>query len=348
MSIEAPPDGPLRERATMRDVAALAGVGLKTVSRVVNGVPTVAPELAERVRTAMDKLGYRPNLTATSLRRSDGRTQTIGLLVEDVGNPFSAALFRAVEDVARERRVLVLSGSLDEDPDRERELARTLIDRRVDGLIIAPAGSDHRYVLAEQQAGTTFVFVDRLPSPLLADAVVTDNRPAAMRAVQHLLDVGHRRIGYLGDRLAIQTARDRLAGYVDAMTAAGLAVDDTLVRNELRSAAEAQAAAIESLRSPEPPQAFFASQNLVTIGAVRALHELGVARDVALVGFDDVSLGDLVVPGITVMAQDPTAIGRLAATRLFARLDDDRSPVAVHTVPSTLIVRGSGEIPPRR
>lgn len=346
MSTEAPQDARLRERATMRDVAALAGVGLKTVSRVVNGVPTVAPDLAERVRAAMDKLGYRPNLTATSLRRSDGRTHTIGLLVEDVGNPFSAALFRAVEDVARARRVMVLSGSLDEDPDRERELARTLIDRRVDGLIIAPAGSDHRYVLAEQQAGTTFVFVDRLPTPLLADAVVTDNQPAAARAVQHLIDIGHRRIGYIGDRLAIATARDRHAGYVDALTSAGLPIDKGIARNELRSASEAQAAAVELLRSADPPSAIFASQNLVTIGAVRALHQLGLQREVALVGFDDVSLGDLLVPGITVMAQDPTAIGKLAATRLFARLDGDRSPVAVHTVPSELIVRGSGEISP--
>ena len=175
-----------RNRPTMRDVAALAGVGIKTVSRVVNDVPTVAPELAERVRTAADKLGYRPNLTAASLRRTGGRTGTIGLLLEDVSNPYSSGVHRAVENYARERGALVLAGSLDEDPLREREMIRALIDRRVDGLIVMPAGRDHRYIVAEQQQGTSFVFVDREPSPLLADAVVSDNRGGARRAVGHL------------------------------------------------------------------------------------------------------------------------------------------------------------------
>src|SRR5260370_29087211 len=115
-------------RPTMKDVAALAGVAIKTVSRVMNDEPTVAPELATRVHDAAAKLGYRPNLTASSLRRGDRRTATIGLLLEDVANPFSAALLRAVEDVARERRVQILIGSLDEDPAREREMAITLID----------------------------------------------------------------------------------------------------------------------------------------------------------------------------------------------------------------------------
>src|SRR5919199_1775153 len=133
-----------RERATMRDVAALAGVGIKTVSRVFNDVPTVAPELVERVRAAAEKLGYRPNLTAASLRRADRRTHTIGLLLEDVSNPYSSALHRAVEDYAREHDPFVLAASLDDDPGRERELARRLIDRRVDGIIVMPGGKEHR------------------------------------------------------------------------------------------------------------------------------------------------------------------------------------------------------------
>jgi LacI family transcriptional regulator len=130
----------------MREVAALAGVAIKTVSRVMNEVPTVDPDLAERVREAADMLGYRPNLTASSLRMGAGRTATIGLLLEDVSNPFSAALLRAVEDDARGRGVQVLIASLDRDPDREREMARTLIDRQVDGLIIVPAGHDQSYL----------------------------------------------------------------------------------------------------------------------------------------------------------------------------------------------------------
>ena len=175
---------PESSRPTMRDVAALAGVALKTVSRVINGVPTVDPELAERVRSAADKLGYRPNLAASNLR--SGRTNIVGLLLEDVGNPFSAALHRSIEDYMRERGVLLLTASLDEDPDRERELASRLIDSRVDGLIIVPAGTDHRYLVAEQGHGTSIVFVDREPRPLVADAVVADNRRSAARAVAHL------------------------------------------------------------------------------------------------------------------------------------------------------------------
>ena len=142
MTQDEPPPPARRNRPTMREVAALAGVAIKTVSRVVNGVSTVDPAIAARVREAADQLGYRPNLTASNLRRGDGRTATIGMLVEDSGNPFSAALTRTVENVARERGVLVLIGSLDEDPARERELASALIDRRVDGLIGKAAKSE--------------------------------------------------------------------------------------------------------------------------------------------------------------------------------------------------------------
>jgi len=184
-----------RSRPTMREVAALAGVGLKTVSRVVNGVPTVAPDLVERVNRAAALLGYRPNLTASHLRRADGRTGAIGLLLEDVSNPYSAAIHRAVEDVSRARGALVLTGSLDESPVRERELARTLIDRRVDGLLIVPASDDHSYLVSEQQAGLSIVFIDREPTLIAADAVIADNAVGARTAVEHLINHGHLRIG---------------------------------------------------------------------------------------------------------------------------------------------------------
>ncbi|HET9654702.1 MAG TPA: LacI family DNA-binding transcriptional regulator [Kineosporiaceae bacterium] len=332
-----------RDRPTMRDVAALAGVGTKTVSRVFNDVPTVDPDLVARVRSAADKLGYRPNLTAASLRRG-GRTNTIGLLLEDVSNPFSSAVHRAVEDFARGYQVLVLAGSLDEDPQRERDLARTLIDRRVDGLIIMPSGKDHRYVVAEQQAGTPFVFIDRLPTPLLADAIVTDNRGGARAAVDHLFATGRRGIAYLGDDLAIPTAHQRFSGFTDALDAAGMPPDPVLIRHGLRTATQARAAALD-LFAQQSPQMLFTSQNLVTIGAVEALHELGLQHRVALVGFDDVPLASVVEPGISVMAQDPSTVGHLAAQRLFARLDGDDSPPSVVTVGARLLARGSGELP---
>ncbi|MFJ9893822.1 LacI family DNA-binding transcriptional regulator [Streptomyces sp. NPDC091280] len=344
MTLGGPQSPSPRSRPTMREVAALAGVAIKTVSRVVNEVPTVDPAIAARVREAADKLGYRPNLTASSLRRGDGRTATIGMLVEDSANPFSAALTRTVENVARERGVLVLVGSLDEDPARERELARALIDRRVDGLVIVPAGDDHSYLISEQRSGTRMVFVDRRPSLLDADTVVSDNREGALTAVNHLLKAGHRRIAYLGDRATIPTAAQRFQGYRHALEVAHIAYDDEIVRHTGASEESAIAATERLLALPDPPTALFTSQNLVTIGAVRALRALGVQNTVAHLGFDDFPLADLLSPGISVIAQDVERLGRTAAEILFRRLDGDQSPTRTVTVPTRLVERGSGEI----
>lgn len=328
----------------MREVAVLAGVSLKTVSRVINGVSTVDPVLATRVREAAGKLGYRPNLTASSLRRSDRRTATIGMLVEDAANPFSAALLRTVENVARDRGVLVLFSSLDEDAARERELAGALIDRRVDGLLIVPAGRDHSYLIKERAAGTCVVFADREPRQLDADAVVSDNKTGAVAAVNHLLAAGHRRIAYLGDRLSIATATQRLEGYRHALELARIPVDERIIWHEASSEQAAIEATTRLLRLADPPTALFTGQNLVTLGASRALRALDLQDQVAMVGFDDFPLADMLRPGVTVVAQDIAAIGRLAAETLFRRLDGDDSPARTHVVPTRLITRGSGEI----
>lgn len=333
-------------RPTMRDVAALAGVGVKTVSRVVNDVPTVAPDLVARVNDAAAKLGYRPNLTASSLRRRDRRTSTIGLLLENVANPFSGTVHRAVEDVARARGVLVLTGSLDEDPVREKTLARALIDRGVDGLLVVPAGTDHSYLVGEQRAGTYIVFLDRDPSLVAADTVRSDGRRGATDAVAHLLAHGHRRIAYLGDRTDIKTAQDRFAGYLAALCRAGVAVREDLIRDGLSTTEQAEAATRDVLATAMPPTALFTSQNLVTIGALRALRAAGLRNRIAHIGFDDVLLADVIEPGVSIVAQDPVQIGRQAAAMLFARIDGDTSPARTVVVPTQLIQRGSGELPP--
>jgi LacI family transcriptional regulator len=330
----------------MRDVAALAGVAIKTVSRVMNGEPSVAPELAARVRNAADMLGYRPNLTASSLRRRDRRSATIGLLLEDVSNPFSAALLRSIEDEARERGVELLIGSLDEDSDRERELAQTLIDHQVDGLIMVPASRDQSYLFAERRRGVCVVFLDRMPRLFEADAVVSDNRGGAVAAVEHLLAGGHRRIAFLGDRLGIHTAAERFRGYELTLERAGIAVDQAIVRSDLRTVETAAQATRDLVAQADPPTALFASQNMITIGAVQALHQLGLQHSVALIGFDDFPLADSLEPGVTVITQNTTGLGRLAAERLFARLDGDQSPPGTFALPIQMIERGSGEIPP--
>jgi LacI family transcriptional regulator len=328
----------------MKEVAALAGISIKTVSRVVNGVSTVDPQLAARVQDAARKLGYRPNLTASNLRRRDGRTATIGMLIEDAANPFSSVLMRAVEDVARSRGVLVLFCSLDEDPARERELVSALLDRRVDGLVMVPAGLDQSYLVTEQQAGTRLVFVDREPRMLNADSVVSENRKGAVTAVEHLLSGGHRRIAYLGDQISIPTAAQRYAGYRHALEFARVPLDPALVRHDLRTNDAAERAVEQLLALPDPPTALFTSQNLITIAASRTLRRLRRQNAVAMVGFDDFPLADILEPGISVIAQEAEALGRLAAETLFRRLDGDTSPATIRTVPTRLIQRGSGEL----
>lgn len=331
-------------RPTMVDVAALAGVGLKTVSRVVNGEPGVRPELATKVRVAIEQLNYRRDANASMLRRLGGKTQTIGLVLEDVSNPFSSGLHRAIEDAARERGILVFAGSCDEDPGRERELIESFRDRRVDGIIVVPASHDHTYLYPEQRTGTALVFVDRPAGHLDADTVVSDNFGGAVAAVRHLVERGHRRIGFLGDLLSISTAAERLRGYNHALARAGAAPNESLIRTELRSPVAAAAAVTELLALPEAPTALFTAQNLLTIGGIRALKDRGLEKRIALIGFDDVPLADIIDPGVSVVAQDPQAIGRAAAELLFRRLDGDSSPTVHETIPVTLIARGSGEL----
>ncbi|WP_232663840.1 LacI family DNA-binding transcriptional regulator [Pseudonocardia sp. TRM90224] len=333
-------------RPTMRDVAARAEVSFKTVSRVVNEEGGVSPQLESRVRKAIDELDFRPNAGARNLRRSDNRTAAIGLLLEDVANPFSAAVQRAVEDEAVPRGVVVFSASLDEDPARERALAREFSARHADGLLLAPAGDDQSHLAAELRAGTAIVCVDRAATNLPVDSVVATNTIGAGEGVRHLLASGHRRIAYLGDRSTIATARERFAGYEQALEASGLVVDPRLVVHDIRDAGTADGVVTSLMAGADPPTAFFTAQNMITIGAFRALRRLGLEHAVALVGFDDFLLADLLSPGITVVAQDPVAIGRLAAELLFDRIAGASGPPQTRLVPTTLVRRGSGELPP--
>ncbi|MFT4285543.1 MAG: LacI family DNA-binding transcriptional regulator [Protaetiibacter sp.] len=324
----------------MRDVAALAGVGLKTVSRVINGEEKVAPETAERVLRAASQLDYRPDFYAGTLKRGDRRTRTIGLVVGNVANPFSGSIGRAVEDVATDHGSVVLTSSLDDDPAREERVVAHLLQRRVDGLVLTTARSDQSYLVREQERGTAIAFVDRAPTGIVADVVVTDNAESSAAAVRHLADHGHRRIAYLGDRPQLWTAHERLRGYRSA------APDQTHVVEDVEDEDEAAAATEALLSRPDPPTALFTAQNLITIGAIRALRRLGLSHRVALVGFDDIPLGDLVEPAITVVRQEPYEIGRRAAELVFARLADPALPPRTHVIRSTLVPRGSGEIPP--
>ena len=330
----------------MRDVGALAGVSLKTVSRVINRDPTVSAEIVTRVRRAVDLLDYRPNLAATSLRRADRKTATIGLLLEDVSNPFSSALHRAVENVARERDIMVFTGSSDEDPEREREVLAAFVSRQVDGLMVVPSGLGRgTFLMERRRARLPTVFLDRPASIPAADSVTVDNRVGASAAVRHLALQGHRSIAFLGDLHSIWTAVERERGYLDGLASLGIPPDPGILLRNVRGAEAAEGAVTDLLTSADAPTALFTAQNLITIGAVRALKQLGLHRRVALVGFDDFQLADQLDPPVSVIAQDPPALGRTAARLLLARLDGDDSPPRHVVVPTQLVPRGSGEIP---
>ncbi len=333
-------------RATMRDVAALAGVSLKTVSRVINHESGVSAELSTRVQAAAEQLKFRPNLGARSLRRADGRTATIGLVLEDLANPFSAKVHRAIEDVARQNDVAVLAGSGNESQTREFELVAAFAARRIDGLVMMPTSLDQGYLTAELTEDTPVVFVDRSPQGIEADVVLTDNIAGATLAVRHLIKHGHRDIAFLGDRRTLPTAAQRLAGYSQALSSAGVTMRPEFVVEDLHGEDAAQRAVLNLLSLPEPPTALFTAQNMISIGALRALRARGAQRRCAMVGFDDFPLADLMDPPVTVVAQDTYELGRRAALQLFARMNGDVSPEQRQVLLPELVVRGSAEFPP--
>jgi LacI family transcriptional regulator len=319
----------------MNDVARLAGVSIKTVSRVVNAEPGVHEDTAARVLAAIERLGFRRNVGALNLRRGSS-TGTIGLVLEDVANPFYSGLTRAAEEVARRFGRQVLTGSSDEDAGRERELALEFCARRVDGLIVVPAGREHGYLVPEIAAGTPVVFVDRPPGDVLADTVLVDNVAAAAQAVTHLAAHGHQRIAFLGDAPAIFTATERLTGFREGCAKAGIPFDERLVA----MGPHTRETVAEALRTFDAT-AVVTGNNRVTVLALRVLA--GAARRPALVGFDDFELADLLDPPVTVVSLDPAELGRAAAELLFARLDGDREPPRRIVLPARLIARGSGE-----
>ena len=318
----------------MVDVARAAGVSLKTVSRVVNDVPTVHPDLTERVLAAATQLGFRRNHIARTLRAGRS-TATIGLLIEDLANPFYSAIAAEVSATARGHETALITASSEEDPTAARDLLLDLCQRRVDGLIVVPAGYDHAFLRPEVEMGTPVVFLDRPAGGLLADTVLLDNRGGAREAVDHLLAEGHHRIGVLLDSADIYTTGERALGARDAL---GDAYDKSLVRYGAHDPALAAAAASELLDTADPPTAFFCANNRVTVGALGEIWRRRV--DVAIAGFDDLELADLMPRPLTLVSYDTRSLARTAADALFRRIAGDTSPPATFTIPTRLSTRG--------
>jgi LacI family transcriptional regulator len=331
-------------RPTLADVAREVGVSAKTVSRVLNEDGPSSPETRRRVLAAVAKLGFQPNLMARSIRVG-GPDTTVGLVVPDLGNPFFGAVAGGIEDVVNDRGLTLLMGSSDDDPEREHALTRTFLARRVSVLMVVPSvGADHAHLKAHRSAGMPVVFLDRPGTGMAADTVVSSNRSGSREGVAHLVARGHRRIGFIGDLpTRLWTRRERLAGYRDALAAAGLPYDRALIANAHDPAGAAQAVT-RLLALPAAPTALLSGNNVMTTGVVAELARSG-RKDVAVVAFDDVPMAEILEPALTVVAQDPVSMGESAGRTAVERLEGDRSRARTVTVPTRLIPRGSGELP---
>jgi LacI family transcriptional regulator len=330
--------------ATVRDVARRARVSVSTVSHVLNQTRFVSDELRERVLEAMRELDFEPNAAARmlSLRRSN----TIGLIVSDIRNPFFASVARGVEDVAQERGYTVVLCNSDETLVKEAACLKALQNRQVDGVLLASAGVADQYVARLVQGGYPVVLVDRDLPGLDISAVLLNNEGAAYSAVRHLIDRGHRRIGMISGRDSITTTTERVAGYERALRESGIDPEPGLIVSGQSTSEGATAAAHALLNLDPAPTALFSGNNLMSIGALHAIssRNLNVPQDIAVVGFDDFPFpwSDAFRPHLTTVAQPTYELGRQAAEMLVTMLNkpDDH---AIHRVvlDGKLVIRES-------
>jgi LacI family transcriptional regulator len=328
---------------TIRDVARVSGVSPMTVSRVINESERVSPETRQRVEHAIAELGYVPNRHARGLSRR--RTGTIAVIVPDVANPFFTLIVRAAEEVARRADYRVLLCDTRADVTVERDVISEMIAHRVEGIVIAPV-SDRSSAHLQQLArfGVPFVLIDRTVSGVEADVVLGDSSGGAQQLVEHLIGLGHRRIGMIVETDDVSTARDRRHGYEAALEAAAIKVDPQLVTE----ATVDPEGGIEGMRRlltlDEPPTAVFTVNNLVALGAIEAVRSAGleVPDDVALVCFDDIEYASRLYPFLTAMVQPAETFGTLGTQLLLERIEG-RGPERTHVVvlPGEFIVRKS-------
>ncbi|WP_123023713.1 LacI family DNA-binding transcriptional regulator [Mycolicibacterium stellerae] len=323
---------------TMRDVAHRAGVSAKTVSRVVNNDRYVSADVRERVEAAIEELQYVPNMLAVTFRA--GRDAAIGVAVPGVADPFFASIIDAVEREASKRDVAVILTTVGWEPSHEQRSIEAVLKRQVAGMIICPVGRDMSY-LRPWQKRAPLVFVDREPGKLNADAVVQDDVGGGRDATRHLIAHGHRSIAFMGDDT--YTGVLRLKGWREALDEAGLAHDHVHVGEH--DVETLTAAMRRVLAAPDPPSAVFSSNARFTIALISALQRLR-RKDIGLIGFGDFPTAAALKPAITVIHQDGDAMGRFAADRLFARLDEPDRRLRRRTVlPVSLVTRASCAMP---
>jgi len=327
---------------TIKDVAKRAGVSIATVSNVINGSRHVSAELEEKVRRAIAELGYQPNPLGRALRK--GEAYTVALLLPDRSNSFFAQVAWGVEEQVRRYGYALITCNTDEDPELEAFYVSSLLNRRVAGFIVAPTSLGRETLAPIVHQRVPLVVVDRVIDGLPVDQVFSDNEGGAYLATQHLIRLGHRRIGLLVGISGISSIQDRIRGYKRAIEESGLTLDERLIAPGC-SQIEEGAAAAEYLLARSDATAIFSTNNMMTLGALRSLKKLGIKcpDDVSLVGFDDSEWASVITPGLTVVAQQAYEMGFLAGALLFRRLTRKQEAPKPRTIKlrTTLITRES-------
>jgi len=325
------------------DVARRAKVNISTVSRTINRTGKIGSDTQARVQQAMRELGYKPNRVARRLRTSQGTTHLLGLIIPNIRNIFFADLARGVEDVAYRNNFAVLLCNYDEDEAKERFYLDVMQAESVDGIILPPIHEHDPAVLQVVRQGTPVVCVDRIISTGDLDKVEVDNHTGALRAVEHIVARGHRRIGLIGGPANSSTGRERHRGYKDAHAQANLTVKADLVRFGDFKQESGRALTHELLKLSNPPTALFVCNGLMMAGALEAIAALGlkVPKQVGIVGFDDLPLADVFNPPLTIVRQPAYEVGRCAAELLLKRIEDPTRPMTSLKLLPELVIRKS-------
>ena len=327
---------------TIKDVAEHAGVSRATVSRVLNNRASVAENLRARVLEAVETLGYQPNRAARRLRANV--SDVIGLLISDIENPFFISIVRGVEDAAYAHQMSIVLCNTDENAAKQRMYLRVMQAERVAGLIVSPTHVDDGEVLDSfSRSGIPVVLLDRRVDKCELDAVTVDNVHGAHIAVKHLIDLGYRRIGMIGGAMHLTTGRERHRGYLNALESAGIPVDAALVKFGDFKTESGYRLACELGALPHPPRALFVANNLMTLGALRALREMNlrIPDDIAIVGFDDMPWSTELYSPLTAVSQPTYELGREAVQLLLHRIAEPDAPFRTVTLQTRLVVRES-------
>lgn len=329
-------------RPTIKDVARAAGVSPSTVSHVLNNSRRVSSDLADRVRAAAATLEYQPNAMARSLRLQT--TATLGLVLPDSTNPFFAEVAQAAEETGFRHGYSVIIGNARGDLAVELVQIAALTSRQVDGLILIASTIKATHANDLVGRGMPLVIVDRKMPGVAADVVVSDHFDGALQATAHLLSLGHERIGYIGGPPDLMPSLDRQRGFETALVRAGLQPDPALIRQGDFHAESGYHGALDLMRLPEPPSAIFTANDMMAMGALRALREVKrrVPDDVSIVGFDDIYIARLLAPPLTTVAQPVRRLGEVAVERLLARLEGQAAERPAEIVlPTRLVARES-------